>query len=115
MSERIYDEEIAPLLKQAADLCIKHGFSFVAACEYAKGDTGMTFAGPNDREKTGAAMFLADLGVRCRGNFDALAMAAMKDARLHGHSSFVLSRLGVPTAPSEPVDGEFLYTERLNG
>ncbi len=101
MSEAIYDEQIAPLLKQAADLCIKHRLSFAAAVEYAPGDTGLTFAGPNDPKTTGATMFLADLGVRARGNFDALAFNVMKHARIHGHSSAILHQLGVPTTPAK--------------
>lgn len=101
MSEAIYDEQVAPLLKQVGDLCLQHGFSFAAACEYAPGDTGLTFTTTIDPDKTGATMVLADLGVRARGNFDALVMGVMRYARKHGHDSIFLRQLGVPTTPAK--------------
>lgn len=99
MSEQIYDEQIAPLLKQAADICTRHGLSLAAACEYAPGDTGLTFTGPVDKSTTGATMYLADLAVRARGNVDALMLAVMRHATETGHSSMILSMLGVAEKP----------------
>lgn len=42
MDEKLYDEEIAPKLKEVGDLCVKNGMPFLAIVEYAKGKIGMT-------------------------------------------------------------------------
>ena len=42
MNEEIYDKEIAPLLKQLAERCQAAGLSFLAVCEYEKGNVGIT-------------------------------------------------------------------------
>lgn len=95
MSEQIYDAEIAPKLQELAELCKKHGLSFVAVCEYATGQTGLTFTSPMDEDTTGATMFLAQTAALARGNFDALTFALMRHARKFGHSSMILKQLGV--------------------
>ena len=41
-TEEIYDNEIAPLLRQAGELCIKHGIPFLAVAEYTPGLIGKT-------------------------------------------------------------------------
>lgn len=109
MSEQIYDEQIAPKLAEVMAICKEHGLSFACACEYATGDTGLSFVGPNDPKTTGATMWLADTAIRARGNFDALTFATMKHAREHGHSSVILAKLGVPEKP-----GSLASPHRLN-
>lgn len=47
MSEKIYDEEIAPLLKQVGDICKAHDLGLVAVVEYAPGSRGKTFYLPD--------------------------------------------------------------------
>lgn len=42
MSEKIYDDEIAPLLRKVCNLCVKHGIPFLAVAEYAPGMIGRT-------------------------------------------------------------------------
>lgn len=41
-NEKIYDNEIAPKLKEVGDLCVQHGISFLAVAEYAPGMIGRT-------------------------------------------------------------------------
>ena len=48
MTEKIYDEEIVPLLKKAGDLCVEHGIPFLAVAEYAPGEVGETRFQTND-------------------------------------------------------------------
>lgn len=48
MTEKIYDEEIAPLLKKVGDLCVKHGIPFLAVAEYAPAMIGRTEFRTND-------------------------------------------------------------------
>ena len=48
MTEEIYDEEIAPLLKKAGDLCVKYGIPFLAVTEYSPGEVGETRFQTND-------------------------------------------------------------------
>jgi len=47
-TEKIYDKEIAPKLKEAGDLCVKHGIPFLAVAEYAPGMVGRTSFQTND-------------------------------------------------------------------
>jgi hypothetical protein len=42
MSEKIYDDEIAPKLKEAGELCVKHGIPFLAVVEWEQGKIGRT-------------------------------------------------------------------------
>lgn len=105
-SEKIYDDQIAPLLKQAADLCLKYGMSMAAVCEYQMGDTGITCTAPLDVENTGATMFLADRAVRARGNLDALLMSVIRHAKQFGHGSLYLSHLGVPVKPEDAANAQ---------
>ncbi|SOE35247.1 hypothetical protein [Delftia acidovorans] len=42
MTEAIYDEQIAPLLRQAGKLCEQHGLAMVAVVEYDKEARGET-------------------------------------------------------------------------
>lgn len=48
MSEKIYDQEIAPKLKEVGDLCVANGIPFLAVAEYALGMIGKTAFQTND-------------------------------------------------------------------
>jgi len=90
MSEQIYDNEIAPLLMKAAEICFEHDISMVATVEYNKGDFGSTFNLPTDRS---CAMSVNYMAIKSAGNVDALIMGIQKYAREHGHSSIYMEIL----------------------
>lgn len=90
-NEKIYDEEIAPLLKQVGELCTKHGFPFIARVQYertesdsAVGDT--FFIPPHTAMKTR----LAFQAMRSNANIDVLIAWIEKEAEKTGHSSIYL-------------------------
>ena len=94
--EAFYDAAIAPELVRLAKLCEENGLSFVAVAEWAPGDVGRTVTLSADR---GVRMSVLELAARTGDNVDALVMGLMKHARTHGHSSAILSQLGVPNSP----------------
>jgi hypothetical protein len=74
-TEREYDEVVAPMLREVARLCQEHGLSLVARVEWASGDGGITqvtAAGASPAHR------LTQLAAHACGNFDALAMSALK-------------------------------------
>jgi len=95
--ERYYDEEVAPMLLAMAKACQERGLSFVALVEWAPGDLGQTVA----LSKTaGAAIRMADLAGRSKGNIDAFMIAAGKsDLASRGHGSIALAMMGFPADP----------------
>ena len=102
MSEAIYDEQIAPLLKRAAEICNEHGLSITAMVEFAPREVGLTLNGPPDPDITGAAFYLAYYAVLARGNFDSLAFKMAQYAeRLESHGSLVLKLMGVPDGAAQ--------------
>jgi len=97
MTEQIYDEQIAPLMMQAAKICEAAGVALVATVEYAPGEFGSTAILPD-----GAATRLRlAAGYLLSGNVDTLIIELMKQARKTGHSSMILSQLGVPLRADE--------------
>uniref|UniRef100_A0A6M3Y5P6 Uncharacterized protein n=1 Tax=viral metagenome TaxID=1070528 RepID=A0A6M3Y5P6_9ZZZZ len=47
-TKEIYDNEIAPLLREAGDICTKNDIPFLAVVEYASGMIGRTSFQTND-------------------------------------------------------------------
>jgi len=90
MSEQIYDEQIAPLLAQAAELCKQYGMSLVAAVEYEPGSLGHTRL--LSKDWTGA-IGMVDEAVFACGNIDRLVISVARRARQYGHSSMILDML----------------------
>ena len=91
--EKIYDEQIAPKLKEVGELCksIKMGFAAIVEFDAEEGGIGVTVAPmPDD---AGPAMRIAAYGMRCQGNVDDLIMALQRDGQKHGHSSLALTVL----------------------
>lgn len=93
MSERFYDEVIAPQLLRIAKQCEENGLSLVALCEWEPGENGTT---ATLQENASVAVLLTHASTRAQGNIDALVMACIRYAQEHGHSSAVLSSFGVP-------------------
>ncbi len=88
--ERIYDEQIAPLLAQAGKIAEANGMPIVAQVEYLPGEFGLTACLP---ESTGYAMTMLYWAARSKRNFDAFMFAVMRHARERGHTSSVLAIL----------------------
>lgn len=102
--EAFYDRSIAPVLMELRDLCADRGLAFLALVDYdGLGSVGHTVflpphgAGPAVISHANAIAKLWHPGGAY--NFDAFAMAVMKEARSKGHSSVILTQLGVPAVP----------------
>lgn len=93
MSEKIYDEQIAPKLLEVAEICKSIGLPFAAIVEFDldEHNTAVTVAPMPDG--AGAAMRIVAYAMRAQGNVDALIMALQKDGAKHGHSSLALTIL----------------------
>jgi hypothetical protein len=102
-AETVYDEQIAPLLLQAAKLCHEHGMPFVAQVEYQPGDFGMTADLPA-REQRSLPMDWMYVAGNCRGNADSMIGHLVDGARERGHTSVYLSMLGIPATYPEATD-----------
>ncbi len=79
MSEKIYDEQIAPKLLEVANLCNEHGLAMVATVEYEKGERGTTRM--NVGPKASAAMYLLSVAAATGNNFDGLVLRMIKWSR----------------------------------
>lgn len=98
-NERYYDDEMAPKLLALMEECRARGMSILATVEYDSGNLGSTIM---LQPVCCFAMALVQLATVCEGNVDSLMLAVARHARLHGHNSFVLARLGVPGSPGVP-------------
>lgn len=96
-NEEFYDAEIAPKLLELCNLCGDRGMSLVAAVEFAPNMVGET---SRLVEGHGVEMRMAYLGIKARGNIDSLVIEVARRAHEVGHSSMILSRIGVPTTPA---------------
>lgn len=67
MSETIYDEQIAPLLLQAGELCEQNGLAMVAVVEYEKEKRGETRVLPDG---AGLAMLMLSMLAASGNNID---------------------------------------------
>lgn len=92
-----YATHIAPKLEALARECLDNGLSLAVACEWAPGEYGHIVA---KQAETGFAFKLVDGAAQANGNVDSLFFAIQKHAREHGHSSLVLSQMGVPATPA---------------
>ena len=100
MTEAAYDTEVAPLLKEAADRCLKLGMPFVAVCEYESGSRGRTAAAIGARD---VDMQIINLAVQSGGNLDAFLIAVVRyvtQVKIE-HSCVCLTLLGLPRKPED--------------
>ena len=94
MSEKVYDEEVAPLLLEAGRICERNGMPIVARVQYGPDDVGDTcFLG----ESPSYATQLVYWAIQVKGNLDMLMMLASRHADQHGHNSVFLASLGEAT------------------
>lgn len=81
MSEKIYDEMVAPLLLQAAEICQEHKMPIVCAVEYAKGELGKTYY---DGDDPSLAMVMIRNCAEAENNIDGFILAIKKYAKENG-------------------------------
>ena len=87
MSEKIYDEQIAPLLQKAGKICEKHGMPFVASVEYEPQQGGTTaFVPPG----TSLAIRMAHWSIQSNGNFDWFVIKMRQWAGERPHNSIFM-------------------------
>ena len=96
-AEALYDQELAPALMAVARKCEASGMSFVAYCEYAEGENGLTAA---MNAKASAAFRIALYAAQAGGNVDSLIAALVKDGKENGHNSIYLTMLDKDGGPS---------------
>lgn len=99
MSEKIYDEEISPLVTQLIDACEKHKMPFFMNFEYSHGE----FCRSGRRRLGDSVLFVFldhlsqcvtdDGGV----DIDKFFLSIVKRAKSTGHNSIMMDFLGVPT------------------
>lgn len=92
--EAFYDEHIAPLLRQAAALCVEKKMSFVALVEFEKGgdpDIGRTYVQAPDQS---LAMTMAHHCAKMNTNLDGYVMGIArycKENNIPTTDSFVMN------------------------
>ncbi len=83
MSEAIYDEQVAPLLMQAAKLCEENGLALVAVVEYDQGDRGETRVIPKN---AGLAMHMLSMLAASGHNIDGFLLKVIRFCNQQGIS-----------------------------
>lgn len=81
MSEKLYDERVAPLLAEAAKICMELDLPFLALVEYEpekRGETRVVIPGE------GLAMTMARHVVKCGVNVDAYMIGITRYCREQG-------------------------------
>ncbi|AOV05687.1 hypothetical protein N5K37_14615 [Delftia tsuruhatensis] len=101
MSEAIYDEQIAPLLRQAGKLCEQHGLAMVAVVEYGKEARGETRLLPDG---AGLAMHMLSMLADSGNNINSYLLKVIRfcnQERLPLEQSVFLQRYARPAAHKE--------------
>lgn len=101
MSEAIYDEQIAPLLMQAGQICEQHGLAMVAVVEYGKEARGETRLLPDG---SGLAMHMLSMLAASGNNIDSFLIKLIRFCNAEGmplHQSMFLSKYATPPSPNE--------------
>jgi hypothetical protein len=113
--EKIYDEQISPLMQQIIDICKEHKIPMFAEVQFGPEDfckTVLVWPGSHPIMTHLSALSQCD----CEGgvNIDKYMMWVSKSARLEGHSSFFLKMAGVPEVGEKgvvvPGAGSFAIT-----
>ncbi|MGG4053529.1 hypothetical protein ABEW79_17960 [Delftia tsuruhatensis] len=101
MTEAIYDEQIAPLLRQAGKLCEQHGLAMVAVVEYDKEARGETRLLPDG---AGLAMHMLSMLAASGNNIDRYLINVIRFCKEEGISleqSMFLRQYTRPAAHKE--------------
>ncbi len=98
--EAVYDEEIAPLLMQAAKLCEQHGLPIVAVVWYSDIGHGRTTVCPDGAPPGSMPGFtLVNAAAQCEGNLDRLVIGLSRSVPKDRNNSAVLAMLRGRTPP----------------
>lgn len=100
--EKYYGEHLAPKIHALAEECNAAGLSFLAVCEWAPGELERTLC---IHPESSLGFRFADAAAQANGNVDSLFLDISLHARKHGHSSFFLSKLGIPSVPAPNIAG----------
>ena len=103
--EKIYDDEISPIVKQLIDKCKEHKMPMFLECEYYKGDFCKTKLNPEDWDPHPGFTTL-DVITQCFQpdgvNIDKYFMWLIKQVKeAGGHGSIYLSMLGYEATTGE--------------
>jgi hypothetical protein len=93
MSEKYYDDVIAPALLDLMNKCRDNGMNLVADVEYEPGKTAASV-----QTSAGACISIqiTSIWAQSFGNFDKLCMTLMKNPQLtKGHNSIFLHKIGI--------------------
>lgn len=84
--EQLYDNEIAPKLRQLAERCQELDMPLFAAVDYGTGEEalGCTVC---PHKNSGIQWKLISFAAGCKGNLDLLIRQIVRHAEKHGHSS----------------------------
>lgn len=89
-SEKFYDEEIAPALRELSDRCRSKGINFLAMAEFNHGEVGLTMA----REGAAGPQFrLTSTAATAMGNVDQMMLSLLEWHRKAGSGSLFLKVL----------------------
>lgn len=102
MTERQYDEEIAPVLLELVEKCGAAGMAFTATVEYEPGQRGTTAAGI---DANNIDMLVPYLAGQFGGRLDDLLFSLSRRIMELGlpHSCVCLQHLGVPLKGKAPL------------
>lgn len=103
--EQVYDDVIAPKLREIAAVCRQYDIGFVSEVEWNKGKAGRTVYLPADASW---AVRMVEACMRCNGNVDQFILACVQYARIHGHNSVFMKDMGIPES------GDHEETARAN-
>lgn len=81
MSEKYYDEVIAPALKEIAEKCLSNGMSMVAVVEYEPGERGRTRVMQTD---AGLEMTMINHCAKTAPNVDGYVLGLVRYANERG-------------------------------
>ena len=94
--EKVYDEEIFPLMEKIVNICNKHDIPLFATFQYNDGG----FCSTSMSKKGHSVFFYLDAIKQCIQddsiNIDKFMMWVIDRAKKTGHSSLILKQLGVP-------------------
>lgn len=102
MSEAIYDEQIVPLLLQAAKICEEHGLPMVTVVEYADGVRGET---RTISDESSLAMRMLSLLAAAGNNLDRFLINVIRLCNKEGISldeSMFLRQYGTQAKEGKP-------------
>lgn len=102
--EKIYDEEISPLMEKIIEICKKHKIPIFASFQYSDDN----FCTSKARLGGHIVFDYYDAIKQCIENeginIDKFMFWVMNGAKKEGHSSIILSRLDIPMKPEQKED-----------